>query len=815
MFKKHPKGLGLIHFVAFAEFDEDRGPTIRDKFPKEAGLGKYSDDDLAEFVLPEQAHIADSDTSYIVMQVDNEPLFGISHFEKRKDPTLKRGARQVACLVVARRPYFNVFSPFIQAALARYFDPSTKDKDILKTIHKALTDVESQQTVTVWSKEMPTSIPMLKLDEFGGVSLTKLVQLFLTNTMILWYAMLRQERILFSGQSANVVGNCALACPLLVAPINGFTANIAPYVPLRHFDDFMHKQTYIIGCTNPMFENKPDLVDVVASMSPAPCIIHAQNLKISGKDKSFIKNVINGIEDGKTDNWVRHQFQDFTSQFLNDLENNSLGESQRKYVGPQSDRPFTKTPLYGMYLKARMDLKSPGDVVTPQMILEEIKQTQNDKRKPLLLQQLHTSLDNITDIEAMCDSDCLAVLKPLLESGSNNERKYAVLILASLASIIKGQIALLSQDTLPRILAMVTNPTELPNVQNAACNCLMKISNLFIGAKALVDAGAAEPLSNVIVADAYDNMIMKTHAAATLLHMHRFVGLKPPENVEGFRHQLQASDRAYRMVIVQLLDLWGVDTSQSFEVLPQVAAILERLAVTKTVDHREVPDVSARTQATRELQELLVATPVMVMDAIEGGCLPVLWQNQQLDDPRLAQASWDVINLATDTHLGALNILKLNTIETVVNLGLEDSDEPSLYRHCRFLEIVCQRKTLGQALLACNGLQKIVRFIVKHFASPVRLLCIPMLSAIRYLLRLQHDHYEYLRKSITPLRDLTTDTVDEQGEELERMRIVVLHLARVSLSRLSEDDLLTQVFQSASRRNRNSRRSSSAQSIGG
>ena len=50
-----------------------------------------------------------------------------------------------------------------------------------------------------------------------------LAQRFREDTMLLWWSLLLQLRLLFCGQPAHDVGNCCLAAPLLVAPLVGFT----------------------------------------------------------------------------------------------------------------------------------------------------------------------------------------------------------------------------------------------------------------------------------------------------------------------------------------------------------------------------------------------------------------------------------------------------------------------------------------------------------------------------------------------------------------------------------------------------------------
>ena len=112
-------------------------------------------------------------------------------------------------------------------------------------------------------------------DEFEGASLVQLISHFGLDTIIIWYCMLMQKRVLFVGQPAGAVGNCCLAAPLLVAPLTGWSKIMTPYVALTDISPVM-KKTYICGSTNLLFETK------TGAPLPSPCLLRLTCLRLVG-----------------------------------------------------------------------------------------------------------------------------------------------------------------------------------------------------------------------------------------------------------------------------------------------------------------------------------------------------------------------------------------------------------------------------------------------------------------------------------------------------------------------------------------------------
>ena len=87
-------------------------------------------------------------------------------------------------------------------------------------------------------------------------------------------------------------------------------------------------------------------------------------------------------------------------------------------------------------------------------------------QKTKLLYGLSTSLEDINAIEEVCDNDGVAVVASTLNEANSQMRKYAVVVLAQLALSLKGQIAMLSDQVLVRVVEMLKDP--MPNVVSAA-----------------------------------------------------------------------------------------------------------------------------------------------------------------------------------------------------------------------------------------------------------------------------------------------------------------------------------------------------------
>jgi hypothetical protein len=112
-----------------------------------------------------------------------------------------------------------------------------------------------------------------------------------------------------------------------------------PVDPQSSQPSFLAKpgKPFLAGSTNPLFLERTDMFDTIASLIPRRgkpnekvFFVAPKELRLSPKDKRFIKNIIKGIEDGQSEEWVRLQFKKFTVNFLLRLEAGALGRVKRQ-----------------------------------------------------------------------------------------------------------------------------------------------------------------------------------------------------------------------------------------------------------------------------------------------------------------------------------------------------------------------------------------------------------------------------------------------------------------------------------------------------
>eukprot|EP00966_Prymnesium_polylepis_P080520 1865695-Prymnesium_polylepis.1 len=187
--------------------------------------------------------------------------------------------------------------------------------DVLKTLVVRVNDLYSNHsttdTITLFESPIAVDMPTgMNAQNFAGASLLQLVSRFREDTMIIWWALLLRLRLLFCGQPAGDVGNCCLAAPLLVAPLQGFTPVITPYVPLSHPSAVMECPkggTYICGTTNKLFATKEMWFDAACTFASGGVTLRPElRIKVAAREMRLIKSILSGIDrDGHGELWVR------------------------------------------------------------------------------------------------------------------------------------------------------------------------------------------------------------------------------------------------------------------------------------------------------------------------------------------------------------------------------------------------------------------------------------------------------------------------------------------------------------------------------
>jgi hypothetical protein len=79
----------------------------------------------------------------------------------------------------------------------------------------------------------------------------------------------------------------------------------------------------------------------------------------------------------------------------------------------------------------------------------------DDHKKKQYLWELLQKLVDLQSIDEICQLDGLPAIAPLLNDNSAQVRKYAVAILAQMAISIRGQISLVQNNLIPRVVLML------------------------------------------------------------------------------------------------------------------------------------------------------------------------------------------------------------------------------------------------------------------------------------------------------------------------------------------------------------------------
>jgi len=758
----------LLHSVSFAEFDIDVGNTLTHRYPQFT-LAEYDDEYLGNCCLPDGGHIHREDRTFLVLQVrqktkvtkkskknkqkkkedgDEEStekeqlrtLYGVAYFVSRTDSTVKRGALQKSILVLSYHPYFDLYYLPAKATLERYLDDKTgKDgKNLLKNFYESVQAMEKTQNfqLNLYGEQYPINIPVLEEDQFEGASLVELINHFGVDTIIIWYCMLLQKRILFVGQPAREVGNCCLAAPLLVRPLIGWTRIITPYVALTDISPVM-RQTYICGSTNLLFETKTDWWDALGSFSSGH-VLNTCGIRPSRTDIPFMKNIISGINDNRGEEWVRTQFYSYTTLFLINLDDDKLQKDHRKYFAN-----FKDSNIYLNYkTQTIMHVQSAESQQGPTATFQQLKESMENPdlaskaQQTKMLYALSTNLKDLTHIEEVCNLDGVTVIGAVLNENNSQMRKYAVQVLAQLALSLSGQIAMMSDQVLTRVIELLKDP--MPNVANAAIYCLLKISTLYIGVQTLVSHGVTALLTELLC-DPESILMMKTRCAATLLQIYRFSPNTPkPPGLKKYLHsQLKSPDKDYKLTILQLLDQWGEELPQiplSRKIKDQMQALLAR-----NEDEDSTPNFETRVTASTFLLSDLVKSPEIRLELVEAGGVEAILENAKLNDPsnRLPRYSFALLSMVADSNFGRKKILRYRIIELAIQLlsSENSSNQPLfLFTVSRLLEVCAQHKDTGAFFLECNGVSTVISFLESCHQSKQALLAIPALGTLRYLM---------------------------------------------------------------------------------
>lgn len=694
----------LLHSLSIAEFELKIGNTLSHRHP-EFEIPGYDDTFLADCCLPDGAHLVEEDYTAIILEPKGGPdtiLYGLGFFANVRDSTVKRGAIQRALLIILRQPYFGPLIPLVRHGIKKYIEEGC-NASILPELFNILNETLQNSTpgqpalhLTFKKEEFSMTFPLLKEDRFDGVSLTELVQRFGSDTMILWYGALLGKRIVFCGSPAWAVCNCCLAVPLLTGPLTGFSGVIVPYISLPDIARILEKSTYICGVTNPIFETKTDWYDILGSFSTG--VVSNDNIKPSSSDRQFMKAVLSGLQENKGESWIRQQFHNYTKDFLRALEEDKLRHQWKKFLSN-----FKDNPLYIKY-QAKLQPTEVTDQRSPTEFVLSLKKNSGSEvqEKTKLLFELQKQLGDLNALEEVCDADGVAVIATFLSESSAQLRKYSISVLSLLANCLKGQIAMISGGLLPKLSSMLNDIH--PNVANAACHCLLQISQLYIGVHALIKAGVNDSLCQIICSD-NGNLVLKTRATQTLEQIYQYFPNTPkPSDMSSFRAQHKTTDRVYWNALHQLFDLWheispippGFFDSVAVQYLTNLKA-MKRIS-----DEINMEDIETREQATFNLHSSISKEPELLLGLIHEGMVSLVVSNLKLVpfSHRLARESFAILTIVADSTIGREKLISGGVISEALE-GLRRANCPLyLFYVSRFLEVSCQHS--NTAHLVCR-----------------------------------------------------------------------------------------------------------------
>nr|CAG4719028.1 unnamed protein product [Naegleria fowleri] len=317
-----------------------------------------------------------NDNIPVIQQPAGQYLYGSVLFRNKLDDRVKRGAIQKSILVVTTKPLFTLFTPLMRDAIERIInaeeeyiqtsDPTELEKKvektyvILKELYESLKvsiDVASSTftkklTITFNDKQYALKVPKSKEDTYNGASLIDFITIFEKHICYIWEALLLSRRILFVGSPAKIVTMCCLSCPLLIQPMKGITNRISPYVTIG--DPKLSEIVYVCGMTNPILENSKTSWDYYASIAAGKVLYKKQKMSLVAKSEftTFIKQVLSGIKKGKSESWVREQFNQFNLNFLK-----TVPTSKKKIIS----QVFIYSNLYRRFCSSSM----PVSPITP------------------------------------------------------------------------------------------------------------------------------------------------------------------------------------------------------------------------------------------------------------------------------------------------------------------------------------------------------------------------------------------------------------------------------------------------------------------
>ncbi|KAI8137550.1 docking domain of Afi1 for Arf3 in vesicle trafficking-domain-containing protein [Fennellomyces sp. T-0311] len=140
-----------VRYVLLAEFDIDKGASLKYQYPNETGTDEHV---LSELMLPDGAHLRAEDWTIFCLNqtipdLDNEqetkdeekPLLYVLNLVRTKhDATARRGAHVKAMAICTRHQFLHIYKPVLLLAMEKYFEKPSPE--VLESLYKAVNSMD-------------------------------------------------------------------------------------------------------------------------------------------------------------------------------------------------------------------------------------------------------------------------------------------------------------------------------------------------------------------------------------------------------------------------------------------------------------------------------------------------------------------------------------------------------------------------------------------------------------------------------------------------------------------------------------------------
>ncbi|KAK9329147.1 docking domain of Afi1 for Arf3 in vesicle trafficking-domain-containing protein [Lipomyces starkeyi] len=164
-----------VEYVLAAEFDVDKGPTVKYQYPRRI---EGDEELLAELMLPDQAHAREEDWTVFFLhkrpkssnvrghsasREHNSMLYALNLANTKITSDAKRGAIVRAIAICTRHSFIQIYKPILLLAMTEYFE--NLNIDVLKTLYQSLNamDISSMPSFEPYEKQILSSNSMRNL----------------------------------------------------------------------------------------------------------------------------------------------------------------------------------------------------------------------------------------------------------------------------------------------------------------------------------------------------------------------------------------------------------------------------------------------------------------------------------------------------------------------------------------------------------------------------------------------------------------------------------------------------------------------------